>query len=403
MLIQFFGGEAELFIKAEGIRGALSLFSELDVSFRKLYRCREGMFLRVPLYRIKRLKRELSQKGIEYEIRRTFGLPPMLYRYRKRWGLYMGAVLSVLILWLSGRVIWCINITGNPTVPDSEIIEILESLGCGVGDTFEDIDFDILHNRFLMKSENIGWIAVNMNGTYANVEVREIIAGKEEDAKGFYNVVAAEDGQIVQMAAVEGKPVCEIGDTVLKGELLISGAISYKEDTMSRFESADGSVFANVYRDFVVEMPLEMEKKVYTGREITKKSLRFFKFDINLFVKGGISSGFCDTMIVNKQIYLFHTVPLPLHLNKTVYREFENKRVTVTEQEAGRLARIEYKKKLLEVLGDAQIVKKTVSESFDGEKYRIECSLCCLADIAEKQPLYIFDGDETENQTTETE
>ena len=138
----------------------------------------------------------------------------------------LGALLSAVMIWLSGRVIWCVNVTGNSTVPDGEIIEILESLGCGVGDFFGDIDFDVLHTRFLMKSDNIGWISVNMNGTHANVEVREIIFGKEETKEGgFYNVVAAEDGQIVRMAAVEGKPVCEIGDTVLRGELLISGAI----------------------------------------------------------------------------------------------------------------------------------------------------------------------------------
>ncbi len=403
MLIQYFFGESLIVVSNEYVKDAFSVMGRLDVPFRKMMRSGDGMEFRIPLYRVKSLKRELDKEGIEYEIGRAFGFPTLLYRYRRRWGLALGMFLSVIMIWLSGRVIWCVNVTGNSTVPDGEIIEILESLGCGVGDTYEDIDFDVLHNRFLMKSDNIGWIAVNMNGTHANVEVREIVFGNDEEDDGFYNVVAAEDGQIVQMAAVEGKPVCEIGDTVLQGELLISGAISYKEDTLSRFESAAGSVYANVYRDFSVEIPFEQEIKEYTGAEIQKNSLRFFKFNINLFVNSRISYEFCDTMIVNKQIYLFHTVPMPLYFNKTIYKEYENKKVTLSKDEAKKLAKVEYKEKLSEVLGDGQIVRKTVSEGFTKDSYRIDCSLCCLADIAKKVPLYISEGDETKNQTEETE
>lgn len=404
MLIRYFGGEALVFVESQCSVDALSVMGRLDVPFKEMKRQDGGIEFKVPLYRIKLIKRDFDRYSIVYEIRRFFGFPTFLYGYRKRWGLMLGALLSAVMIWLSGRVIWCVNVTGNSTVPDGEIIEILESLGCGVGDFFGDIDFDVLHNRFLMKSDNIGWISVNMNGTHANVEVREIIFGKEETKEGgFYNVVAAEDGQIVRMAAVEGKPVCEIGDTVLRGELLISGAISYKEDTLSRFESAQGSVYANVLRNFSVNVPLKTEKKVYTGEKTVKKSLRFFKFNINLFVNSRISYEFCDTMIVNKQIYLFHSIPLPLFMNYTVYREYEIKDVTLSENEAKSLARAEYKKKLSEILGDAQIVRKTVSEGcFDGS-YCIECELCCLADIALLEPLYISGSDETQNQTEETE
>lgn len=403
MLIRYFGGEALIFVKTNEVKDALSTVARLDIPFKSMNKREGGVELRVPLYRLKTLKRELDRSGIGCEILKTQGFLPLVYRYRKRWGLMAGVIIFAVMTWLSGRVIWCVNVTGNTTVPDSEIIEILEGLGCGVGDTYGDIDFNVLHNRFLMKSDNIGWISVNMNGTHANVEVREIVFGTETPKEGFYNVVAAEDGQIVQMAAVEGKPVCNIGDTVLRGELLISGAISYKEDTLSRFESARGSVYANVLRDFSVEVPLETEKKVYTGNETSKKSVRIFKFSINLFLNSRISYTFCDTMIVNKQIYLFHSIPLPLYLDKTVYREYESKKVTLTKDEAKRIAKAEYKKKLKETLGDASIVRNTVSEGFYEDSYRIECNLCCLADIAVLEPLYITGTDGAENQREETE
>ncbi len=387
MILQYILGEARLSFSLQDRRRVFSVLSREDVAFRDMKSEEESFSFLVPLYRKKKLSEAFEKEGVEVKAGEWRGLPAVLYRYRKRPGIAIGILIIALLVWLSGRVIWCVNVTGNTTVSDGEIIALLEKLGCGVGDTYGDIDFDMLHNQFLLESDNIAWIAVNMNGTHANVEVREIKNGEEKKGDGgFYNIVAGEDGSIERIAATEGKPVVEIGETVRKGELLISGAITYKE-IFNRYESADGSVYARVKRSFKVSVPYESEEKVYTGEKEEKKTLRFFKFDINLFVNSSNSYEFYDTITMNNQVLLFDTVALPLYVKTTEYREYKKEQVTLTESEARERATALYREKLCETLGDATLLSKTVKEKAESKAYTIECDLWCLADIAKKVPL----------------
>ena len=399
MLIRYFGGEERLSFKLCDKSIAFSVLGRLDVQFRNV-KIEEGSFsLLIPFYRRGSIKKSLSYEGIEFKSEGIFGFPSLIKRYRKRIGIPIGLLLAILMIHVSGRVIWCINIEGNKSVSDREITEVLESLGCGIGDTYEDIDFDVLHNRFLMKCKDISWIAVNMNGTHANVEVRETVRGKETEKEGFYNIVASEAGQIEKIAAEEGKPVVERFDTVLEGELLISGAISYKQDTMNRFESAEGAVFARVNRSFSVEVPLKQDIKEPTGEKTTQKAVRFFNFDINLFRNSRIPYRFCDTITMYKQVYLFDTVALPLYIKESVFSEYRKKTVTLSEKEAEEQAVALYREKLLSVIGDDSIISKSVTGSVDNGVFTIKCELYCLADIAKRVPLEITKNNENIKET----
>ncbi len=399
MLITYLGGESELIFEKRIMNKAFFVLSKLDVPFRDCVKGEEKVSVFVPLYRRMTIEKSFSSHGLPFERGRMRGLPHLVYRYRKRWGIPVGTLILAIMLFMAQRVIWCVDISGNTSVPDKEIEELLEKLGCGVGDTYKNIDFDLLHNRFLMESESIAWISVNMNGNHANVQVREKDPLEIDDEEGYYNIVASEAGQIERIAAIDGKPVVDLYDTVLAGELLISGAISYKE-TFNRFESAEGSVYARVHRAFDVSVPLKQTVKVETGEKTVKNSIRFFNFDINLFLKGGIPYEFCDKIAVCDRFTLFDTVPLPLWVEKEEYREYEMKETTLTESEAELLAIKEYREKLSEVLGDGELISKNVTKSFDGDTYTISCSLYCIDDIAKKVPLLI--GEEnTENKETE--
>ncbi len=401
MLIRFFGGEQRLSFDVKDKSRIFSVFARLDVPFRDVKIIEDSFSLLIPFYRLKTIENRLLCEGIECKREELLGFPSLLKRYRKRVGIPIGLCLAILMIWMSGRVIWCVNIKGNSTVSDEVIIETLESLGCGVGDTYEDIDFDILHNRFLMECKDISWIAVNMNGTHANVEVRETLREEKEEKDGFYNIIATEAGQIEEIAARSGKPVVERFDTVLEGELLISGAISYKQDTMSRFESAKGSVFAKVNRSFFVEVPFEQVIREPTGNKITEKALRFFNFDINLFGNSRIPYRFCDTITMYKQVYLFDTVALPLYIKESVFSEYREKQVTFSEEEAEELALSLYREKLLSVLGDDTIISKSVTKSVNNGVFTISCELYCLADIAKRVPLEITKNNENIKEETE--
>ena len=389
--LSFLLGSRAFLVQKTWSVGALNLLARLDIPYEHLEKDADGSLrFIVPSYKRKLLERAFTANGITWELGKLSGLPEIFCRYRRRWGMAVGALIFVFLVAISGGRIWCVEVTGNSQVEDAEIISLLQKLGCGVGDSYKDIDFAKLHNTFLLQCPDIAWISVNMDGTHAHVEVRETLAGRsEEDKNENYNVVAAEDGQIEQIAAYEGKPQVAIGDTVRKGELLLSGVISYGE-TGLRYESAAGEVYARVNRDFTVEVPLETEQKVPTGRSSTKKSFTFFQFKANLFLNSGIHYDFYDTIYSERQIYLFDSVALPLWVQTEVYEEYELQQVTLTEEEAKTLAYQEYRAMLKETLADAQLLQKTTTASLEEDGvYRIHCQLYCLADIAVQQPLTI--------------
>ena len=390
-LLSFVFGSRGFFVEKTWAIGTINLLSRLDIPYEHLERDQEGgLYFTVPSYKRRLLEGAFASEGITWELRDLTGIPQIFQRYKKRWGIAVGALIFVFLTAVSGTRIWCIEMSGNSKVEDAEIISVLASLGCGVGDSYKNIDFAKLHNQFLLQCKDIAWIAVNMDGTHAHVEVRETLADRhEEDRAISYNVVAAEDGQIEQIAAYEGKPQIAIGDTVRKGELLLSGVISYGE-TGLRYESAAGEVYAKVIRDFMVEVPLKTEQKVPTGRKTSQKTFTFFQFKANLFLNSGIPYDFYDTIYTDKQIYLFDSIALPLWVKTGVYEEYEMQQITLTEEEAKTLAYQEYRGRLKETLADAQLLEKTVTAALDEDGvYRIHCRLYCLANIAVQQPLTI--------------
>ncbi|MBR6677030.1 MAG: sporulation protein YqfD, partial [Clostridia bacterium] len=381
MLIRFFGGGLRLRISGSDKSRAFSVFARDDVPFWGVETEGDSFTITVPYYRKKKILSALRSLGIEWEATGVTGIAAVFRRFDKRFGLIIGAVICALMIWLSEQVIWSVEVKGNSTVSDKEIISLLDSLGCGVGDRFKEIDFDVLHNRFLMECRDISWIAVNMNGTHANVEVMETAHGGDKaEESGYYNVVATETGHIELISCKSGDPVVKIYDTVLEGELLISAVVSYRQDTMTRLESADGNVYARVFRDFEVFVPFETEKKVYTGEKTEKKTVSFFNFDINLFLNSRIPYKVCDKITVYNQIYLFDAVPLPLFVEKDIYTPYEVQRVTLTEEEAFEQAAALYKDELEKTLNGAQLLSKNVTETVEEDGVTVRCELYCLAD-----------------------
>ena len=79
-----------------------------------------------------RVWRELSAvctaNGLCLSIEREGGLPRLLRRYRRRWGMMAGIVLAVGILWLSGQFVWRIEVTGTSRYRVQDVLDELASV-----------------------------------------------------------------------------------------------------------------------------------------------------------------------------------------------------------------------------------------------------------------------------------
>ena len=289
---------------------------------------------------------------------------------------------------MSCCVVWDVEVTGNEKFDDEQIVRMLADYGFGVGSFFKEIDFDVLQNEFLLTTDEIAWISVNMVGTVAHVQVRENLGGSQpgDGSAGVANVIAKEDGQITEVQIRAGKAAVVINDVVRKGDLLISGVIAIGEDGL-RYEYASGSVLATVNRQITVEIPKNGLQKVYTGEEFVRKSIIFFGKEIKLFGKSSIDNPTYDTIMSEKSFSLPDGVILPVRIREEIDRVYVMEPRSLTDSEAYIEAMRQYREQIDALLGEAEIVSAEINHYADEDVYRITARLVCISDIAVTSPL----------------
>ena len=316
------------------------------------------------------------------------GLPRIFKRYGKRWGIYIGILIVSVMLILSQRIVWRIDIKGCDDDKKDGIMLNLESLGFTYGTDFKRTDFDVLHNDYLRKFDDLAWISVNMKGTWATVEVKEAALPNERDTDGVKNVTAAESGVITRIATKSGKPIVRVGDFASKGDLLISGIITVGENGL-RFAPSEGSVFAEVKRNFTIEIPKVSAVKKYTGDVFTENELIFFKKSVKLSGNYRISQHEYDTIYNKERLDLFGVFPLPVFKEQRIYREYDEEFHELSYDDAEREIDVKYPELLSATLGGARLIEVCYIETESDDAYIREYEVICEADISERKDIEV--------------
>lgn len=321
-----------------------------------------------------------KSNGIGMEIISEKGIPFIFGKYGKRAGIYIGVLLFAAIVSLSGKVVWHMEVSGNEKVNDMQILENLRELGFTYGTFIDKTDFDNLRRDYLIANDDLCWISVNMKGTYANIEVRELEKGADSAGDGLCNIVAAENGKIVIVEVEEGKACVGVGDKVSKGDLLIGCVMTSGEDRL-RFERAKGNVIAEVVRNFSYTVPFE--KTVYepSGKENCEKELIFFKKNIKISENGGIRYKFCDTIEKEKYVHIQNGLRIPVGLRSVTCRELLKKTVELCESDAKAEADKVFDDYLSDCLDGAEILSYGRCDEVSSDGYTVSCEVVCLCDI----------------------
>ena len=320
--------------------------------------------------------------------RETHGSPSLIKRYRGRPGVLAGLLLSVLLVWASGRVVWQIRIDGNEHTTDQEIIEQLKSCGMEVGDRISSLNTAALENRMLIESESISWISINLRGTVAQVEVREILPTPEEEHYDAANLVASRPGIIEWLEDTRGNVSIQIGDVVGEGDLLVGGLYA-PEGGGLRYTVAKGKVIAKTEREFAVQIPRVYEKKTYTGEVKVEKSLIFFKKEIKFFGNTNNLYERCDTIDTVEYFEMPGAFSLPVGVRTVRYMEYRTEETERSEEEMLYLA---YERLALQMEGavpSGMLLRKSIKETRTDTGFELFCRAEFLENIAQVKEIKI--------------
>ena len=165
---------------------------------------------------LRRLREVTADTDADIRLLRKTGAPELWRRCRRRYVLLAAALVLPLLLALGSAFIWDFAVSGNDTVATEEILQALERCGVRVGTRGVGLDQDDLRNRVLPLLPDVVYLAVNVRGCTAHVQVVERTRPphlyRDSDVQ---NVVAARDGLMTKVEALDGASLrCRPGDTV---------------------------------------------------------------------------------------------------------------------------------------------------------------------------------------------
>ena len=326
-----------------------------------------------------RVCRKCREIGLYPKSEALLGAPELAKRFFSRLGLVFGFILAVNIFCASQNYLWDIRITQYGGVDEEKVIETLRDCGFFRGCSLRNFSPDAIENLFLRSTDEVGWISVNMKGTVAYVEVTRRDTRPEDGPKKPANVVAACDGVVLETLTYNGLRTVKVGEFVREGQLLISGAYGEKTPGLHVTRAA-GRVMARTFRTVSVEIPLEYDEKVETGRTFSEKSLIFFGKEIKVFSNSGNLGASCDK-IVSGEVCTFFGADIPIEIKTENYIEYETVKRTRDPAEAEALARAELKKQI-DALSPETVVAQNVKTEISGEKLLLVCELVCIENIA---------------------
>ena len=383
-ILNFFRGVYVITVATSAVNEVLDLLVSHNIPFHgQKFTDTTLTFRLYPPY-FKAYARLRGEKRYEGEVRRHLGLGALFHRHRKRAGFFLGAVMAAVLLVASSLFVWDVRISGNERVSADEIRTALSSHGVEVGTFIPSLRKERVESEIMLEIRELSWISINLRGTVALVEVHERKDGDQiMDTQSPSNLIAAMDGQITALEVTGGQTVAKLSQTVRKGDLLVSGIIDSKA-LGYRLVRARGEVFAAVTLTYDVEIPYEMEKKVYTGEFITEKSVKFFTKTIKLFGKDSISPSNCDTIEVERRIYLFDRIALPIFITETTHSVYEMQTVLLSEDEAIALAYEKLHAMCDETLEDAEILARRTNFNFGEDALTLHEEVDCVLNIAEE-------------------
>lgn len=372
-------------LKGADLEKLLNRIAEHGLSIWDLERVTTNIIIgKMRISHFKRLRPLLTGLNIRISIVGRLGLPFLAAKLQRRKMLILGMIAVLLFLYYLTGFIWFIEISGNDEVSGEQIFEVLSRQGVMVGVSKSQLNLRSLENLILTKFPDFSWVGINIKGVLMSIEVVERTSPELKEVQ-FGDVVAVENGLVTQVLPFRGTALVSIGDTVKKGDVLISGEY-YDQYGRKQQGSAEGVVRARVWYDAIGEAALSKITEVKTGRTHVNYGVKLGKLSFIL----GRKVPFADFALVSEPWQLqVRSFTLPVTITKHFYEEVYYETIPISPEQARSLA-LERAWQQLEELGiDRDQVLETQVEEYsiaDQHGVRVGIIVEIEQDIAEFVP-----------------
>lgn len=290
------------------------------------------------------LKPLLHKTGTRAAILKKYGLPFCMKRAGKR-KVFLAGLLGCMAFWmLTSQFIWNIRIQGNFSITEDVMMDYLKEQGIYVSMRQKDLQIEELEKAIRERYDEITWVSVQVEGTTLQIDVKENEMpsyeteelSKEAEVSSGYDLIATHSGVVSYIITRSGVPQVMPGESVAKGDLLVSGAVPvYNDDeTIRRYEfcHADADILIQYEAKLNLEENVAYVRKVYSGRERHNRVLELSGHELQCTLRQ-IPYEYYDVWISKRQFCLLDGLYLPLYVGQRSVREYTLQNSVHTEEE----------------------------------------------------------------------
>lgn len=334
----------------------------------------------------KELCRLRKKAMVRLKVIKKVGLPFVMYKNKKRAGLGIGVILFCIINHIFSMFLWTIDINGVTTVSEYEIKKCLADNGIYVGALLNSIDVGKSERDFSLQLGKVGWMSVNIMGNTATVEISESYDIPQITDKSPCNLKAVKTGQIVKMDVRNGKNAVNLGDGVIKGQLLVSGIVEIADTGKFSFVHSDGDIYAGVISNSQINIP----KRVNYNKITTVASRRLIGFADFYLPIDFIPINNVHSQKLTTESFVLNNVSTPIHLVTQHNYTAENQVINLTKKQAENSARTMFLLEDTFKRWNCDIQKKDITCTENKDSYVFNAEYYCIENIAETVPINII-------------
>ena len=240
--------------------------------------------LKISIRGFKILKHISVRTGTKIKIIEKRGLPMIIKKHKRRKPLFIGIVLFLILLIYMNQYIWDIEINGCEKISKDTILNTLKECGVYPGQIRFRLDQKKLKNEMLVKIPDLAWLWVEKSGSKIIVEVKEKLPVPEVFKPDDYcSIIALKDGVIDSMIVKNGMPLAELGETVHKNSILVSGMITSERGIPARYLHSEAEIYARTWYEKTKAFSCIVQKREETGKTSKKIRIKLFGLDINFY------------------------------------------------------------------------------------------------------------------------
>ncbi len=209
-------------------------------------------------------------------------------------------------------------------------------------------EITIIKEKILNNNKSIlEWINIERKGMTYTINIEPKVEKNKLEEKSYCNVISRKDAIITKIITHKGVELVEQNDSVKKDAILISGDITYNNETKKQV-CANGEVYGTTWYEINISIPTTKEK-------IIKKDNKRFNIILkyNNKTKKLLKNKYKDFLTYQKRIV--NLFGLEIYIQKEI--PIKKEKIKYTEQELEKLVEEKINKTLSHQLKDSYSIK----------------------------------------------